>query len=144
MATQYHKIKGKLKYTKNLFEPDTYQGNSNYVANLYDVDEDKWRSSGVRTKPYVDKEGTTLYKLKRPESKKIRDEVVQFGPPEVVLKDGSPVERGSIGYGSEAVVEFVTYDTSTGKGHRLNKVIITDLIEYTPEEGPAFDPDELD
>lgn len=144
MATKFHKIKGKLKFTKNLFEPDTYLGNTNYVCNVYDINEADWNAAGVRTRPYVDKEGTKLYKLKRPHSKNIKGEVVEFGPPEVKMADGSDVEQGKIGYGSEAEIEFITYDTGAGKGHRLNKVTITNLIEYVPEENPGVDLDELD
>ena len=132
MATQIHKLKGKLKWAKNLREPDDFRGSCNYKVNLYDVDEKAWKAIGVQTTPREDKDGDKLYLLKRPDSKVIKGELVQFGPIQVVDTEGNDLSDTLIGNGSEAVVEFVTYDTSMGKGHRVNKVVVTDLIEYIP------------
>jgi len=139
MATNYHKIKGKLKWCQNLFEPDDFRGSRNYKVNMYDIDESVWKKSGVQTRPREDKEGDVMYTLKRPTRKMIKDDLIEFDPPEVVMENGESLEGKIIGNGSEAVVEFITYDTSMGMGHRFNKVIITNLVEYvkpTAEDNP--------
>jgi len=139
MATNYHKIKGKLKWCQNLFEPDDFRGSRNYKVNMYDIDESIWKKSGVQTRPREDKEGDVMYTLKRPTRKMIKDDLIEFDPPEVVMENGESLEGKIIGNGSEAVVEFITYDTSMGMGHRFNKVIITNLVEYvkpTVEDNP--------
>jgi len=139
MATNYHKIKGKLKWCQNLFEPDDFRGSRNYKVNMYDIDESVWKKSGVQTRPREDKEGDVMYTLKRPTRKMIKDDLIEFDPPEVVMENGESLEGKIIGNGSEAVVEFITYDTSMGMGHRFNKVIITNLVEYvkpTVEDNP--------
>jgi hypothetical protein len=139
MATNYHKIKGKLKWCQNLFEPDDFRGSRNYKVNMYDIDESIWKKSGVQTRPREDKEGDVMYTLKRPTRKMIKDDLIEFDPPEVVMENGESLEGKTIGNGSEAIVEFITYDTSMGMGHRFNKVIITNLVEYvkpTAEDNP--------
>ena len=132
MATQVHKLKGKLKWAKNLTQPDEFRGSTNYKVNIYDIDEDEWKKIGVQTRPREDKEGDKLYLLKRPDSKVINKELVPFGPITVVDTEGNDLSDTLIGNGSEAIVEFITYDTSMGKGHRVNKVTVTNLIEYSP------------
>ena len=139
MATNYHKIKGKLKWCQNLFEPDDFRGSRNYKVNMYDIDESVWKKSGVQTRPREDKEGDVMYTLKRPTRKMIKDDLIEFPPPEVVMENGESLDGKTIGNGSEAIVEFITYDTSMGMGHRFNKVIITNLVEYvkpTVEDNP--------
>ena len=142
MPTLNHTIKGKLKWAKNLVIPDEFRGSKNYKVQLYDVDEDAWKATGVQTKPKEDKEGDKLYLLKRPDSRVIQNELVQFGPIEVVDEEGEDVSKKLIGNGSEAEVHFITYDTSMGKGHRVNKVVVTNMIEYTPT--PTVPEDAID
>ena len=146
MATKFYKFSGILKWTQNLTSPDNYNGIENYKCNLI-LDEEsqaRFAEAGIRTKPQTDKEGDTFNVFKRPPKKKIKDEIVDFGPPEVVNKDGEPI-TSLIGNGSKAEIEVVVYDTMAGKGHRLNKVTVTDLIEYEPaekieaEEAAAFE-----
>jgi len=133
MATKYHKIKGNIKWAKNIIEPDDFRGSSNYKVTLYNVDEATWSKSGVQTRPKMDKDGDLCYTLKRPVKKLIKGDIVEFGKPEFVMADGSPVDK-LVGNGSTVEVEFITYDTSMGTGHRFNKVIVHDLIEYNPPE----------
>jgi hypothetical protein len=132
MATKYHKVTGNIKWAKNVLEPDDFRGSSNYKVTLYNVDEAKWKASGVQTKPKQDRDGDTCYTLKRPVKKLIKGDIVEFGPPEFVMADGSPVSK-NVGNGSEVEVEYITYDTSMGIGHRFNKVIVKNLIEYIPD-----------
>lgn len=137
MATKFYKIKGKTKWTQNVTSPDEFRGASNYKVHLYDMDEANlavWKESGVQTKPRIDSSGDTLYTLKRPAGKKIiKNEVVDFGPPEFVDAGGSPITV-QVANGSEVEVHYVTYDTNGfGKGHRVNKVVVTNLIEYIKE-----------
>ncbi len=141
MATQKHSISGKLKWTQNLTSYDDFRGQQNYKVNLYDIDEEAWNATGVQTRPKVDKEGNKLFLLKRPDSKVIKGETVEFGPPQVVDADGNDLTDVMIGNGSEATVDFITYDTGQyGKGHRVEKVTVTNLIEYIPQGPEAGTP----
>lgn len=138
MATKFYKIKGKTKWTQNVTQPDEFRGASNYKVHLYDLDKENlaiWQESGVQTKPRVDKEGDTVYTLKRPGGKKIiKNEVVEFGPIEFVDNKGQPITV-AVANGSEVEVHYITYDTNGfGKGHRVNKVIVTNLIEFVPDK----------
>jgi len=135
MATKFYKFSGTLKWTQNLTDPDDYNGIEYYKCNLM-LDEEsqaRFAESGIRTKAQTDKEGDTFNVFKRPPKKKIKDEVVEFGPPEVVDSEGRQI-AAMIANGSKAEIEVVVYDTMAGKGHRLNKVVVTDLIEYEPQE----------
>lgn len=144
MPTQKHQLKGKLKWAKNLVIPDEFRGSKNYKVQLYDVDEDAWKATGVQTKPKEDKEGDKLFLLKRPDSRVISNELVSFGPIAVVDKEGTDISDKMIGNGSEATVEFITYDTSMGKGHRVNRVVVTNLIEYIPTPVAELEEDLID
>lgn len=135
MATKFHKFTGKLKWTQNITQVDDFRGTKNYKCNLV-LDEaslKEFEESGIQTKPYTDSDGDTFHVFKRPPQKKIKEEIVEFGPPEYVDSEGNPVTV-QVANGSEAEIEVVSYDTVMGKGHRLNKVTVTKLIEYVPEE----------
>lgn len=133
MATKYHKIKGNIKWAKNVVEPDDFRGSCNYKVTLYNIDENIWKNSGVQTRPKLDKDGDLCYTLKRPVKKLIKGEIVEFPKPEFIMSDGTPVDV-IVGNGSEVEVEFITYETSMGIGHRFNKVVVHKLVEYTPPE----------
>lgn len=133
MATTYLKISGKLKWINRLFEPDEYpKNNFNYKCYLYDVSEEdvaKLKAAGFRGNPKLDRDGDTVWSFKRPVSKVMKKEIVEFGPPEIT----GLIEGKLIGNGSEATVDIILYDTVMGKGHRLNKVHVTNFVEYKPE-----------
>lgn len=60
---------------------------------------------------------------------KIKKELVHFGPPKVIDKDGVPVTQ-LLGNGSEVVIKVVVYDSKKGKGHRLEAVQVHKLVVW--------------
>jgi hypothetical protein len=98
-------------------------------------DEDSFKlfeESGLQLKLREGKNGTFI-KLRRAVSKKKNNELVQLGPPQVVLKneDGtfSPF-TGNIGNGSIGVCKVRVYDTPKGPGHELVTVAVEKLEVY--------------
>jgi hypothetical protein len=86
----------------------------------------------------TDKEGNEFIRLRRPVQKQIKGEMVEFDPPKVVDADGNDIpDDVLIGNGSEAVVNVAVYDAGRYKGHRLQAVKITNLVEYTGDQGGA-------
>jgi hypothetical protein len=139
MATQEKVFKNvTLKYLQNLRVAEEFRGKENYKCSFINFDKDKWKASGVQTRPREDSDGDMVYTLKRPPSKVMKGKEVVFGPPKIMMPDGSLLpEDKYIGNGSTADLEFITYDTSMGTGHRLNVVKLIDFKEYVmadPEE----------
>lgn len=145
MASKFYKFRGKMKWNQNITTPDEFRGSEFYKVSLYDLDEQSlkdFEESGIQSKPKQDNDGDTLYTFRRPVQKIIQKKLAEFGPPEFVKEDGSPVDV-MVAHGSEAEIEVVVYDTMMGKGCRLNKVTVTNLIEFTPEE-PDVNEEEID
>ncbi len=93
-------------------------------------------------------DGKYWYKFRRDYSKLIGKEAVEFGPPEVINKDGEPFTE-SIGNGSTVTIRVALFDTAKGVGHRLEKVRVDKHVAYVkagseaptllpPLEGEAF------
>lgn len=139
MATNYINLKGKLKWTQNIQNADEYGGNKFWKVTMYDLDEESmkaFKASGIRIRPKEDKDGDTLYTFRRPCSKQIKGEMIEFDPPAYVDNEGNPVTV-RVANGSEATVNLAVYDAGAmGKGHRLQGVKVTKLIEYVPDEEP--------
>ena len=136
MASMYLKLKGKLKWTRWIAEAEEFpEGIFSYKCNLYELDEislEKLKASGCRVNARVDRDGDSLFTFRRPKSKVIKKELVEFNAPDFLLPDGTSAKGTAVGNGSEAEVDIVVYDSKFGKGHRLNRVKITNLIEYVP------------
>ena len=138
MATKYLNLRGKLNWTNKLKDTDEYGGQTFWKVSLYDMDEESFAaftSSGCRVKP-KDDEGEQVYTFRRPTHKMIKGENVEFEPPLVVDAEGTPFD-GSIGHGSEGIVNIAVYDTQMGKGHRLQGVKVVDLVEFVPDADSA-------
>lgn len=71
-------------------------------------------------------EGNAVF-FRRPHSKIIKGELVEFGPPEVVDIDGKPFNK-MIGTGSKVAIKISSYDTIKGPGHTLLGVQVVDLV----------------
>jgi len=140
MATKYINLKGKLKWTQNIQNADEFRGTKFWKATLYDLDEESqkaFKESGIRIVPREDKDGDLLYTFRRHCEKMIKGEVVSFDPPAYVDAEGKDVTV-RVANGSEATVNVAVYDAGMmGKGHRLQGVKVTKLIEYVPDEEPA-------
>jgi hypothetical protein len=159
MATEYHNIKAKLKWVK-VYEPDEYAGSKRWKINVYPFDGKEWEKvtkSGIQVTPKEDEDGKYIT-LRRDTSKVIKDDFVLFCPPEITgavevsytKPDGERVrsynkgdfkgdiilkgERKDIGNGSVAIVNFSTYNTKQGVGHRLESLKILDLVGFEKAE----------
>lgn len=161
--TKFFSFTGLCSYAK-LYEPDDYKGSQFWKINLH-VDKDtakKIRESGSLVRPHVDNEEVsgvpgTYYTFRRDLVKKIRDQEVEFNPPEIFDADGKPImvyvkdgdtgetkavgEKVYLGNGSKVEVTVEVYPAgSYGNGTRLRSVKVIDLIKYDPkakEEVPA-------
>jgi len=148
MATQYIKLKGKLKWAQNLKECDEFRGSRFWKITMYDMDEEsqkRYDESGIQcnTERKKDKDGDVAFTFRRREKQLIRDEVVRFDPPNFTGPDGGEVEV-LVANGSEGVVDLAVFDTAQGKGHRLQGVHVTKLIEYKDDQKEEEKADEED
>lgn len=113
-----------------------------YTLDLH-MDKDSWityKEVGLQLKVREsDKDGDYI-KVRRPVSRKVGKELVDLGPPQVLLKnadgDFEPFS-GLIGNGSVGVVKLRVYDTDRGPGHVLESVAVEDLVEYGETLSPG-------
>lgn len=136
MATKYHKFTGRGEWFK-IFVPDEFPvGQKKYTLNFYPDDRQAIKDAGIQLR--YDRKTDSFIRPRRDVFKKIRNEVVEFGPPVVVNKDGEEWNSESMGYlgnGTKVELTIAVYETQGfGKGHRLEKVRILDLVPYTKEE----------
>ncbi len=133
MATTYHKLSGEFAWVK-VYTPDPEYGH--YSIDLY-MDEPSWKKFhdlGLQLSVRTDKEGKEFVRFRRDHEKffKGQDEVTVFGPPEVTGTDG----EHRIANGSKGTIDIAVYTTKKGKGHRLNRVMVTEFIPYIPQPKP--------
>lgn len=137
MATQYYYFKGTAYWAKH--QDFQYEEEFNKWSIDVELDEESQKLFGESKcqvspvkKPV--NEGAFQIQFRRPGSKEIKGELVEFEPPKTMIKKGDDWEDyvGNIGNGSEVVVKVAVYDTSRGKGHRLESIGITNLVEYEP------------
>lgn len=83
-------------------------------------------------------DGKHWYTFSRNHERVVKDNVVHFDPPEVVDFDGNPTTE-FIGNGSKVTIRVALFDTSKGKGHRLEKIRIDSLVPYTPDKNKIPD-----
>lgn len=115
-----------------------------YTLDFYPSDEarEAIEATGVEWKWKQNEHGDFI-RVRRPHTKLIREEVVEFGPPKVVIatgeeKDGIPQTEPFtklIGNGSEVTLRINIYGTKGRTGHRLEAVRIEKLVPY--EAKPA-------
>jgi hypothetical protein len=164
MATRYQSLRGMIKWAK-VYEPDSFLGAENYKISFYPANEDEWtkfKATGLELQPKEDTDGVSgkYITLRRPTKKLIKDDLIVFTPPEItgevqvsyqdengtkvrqynkadklkINRVGEPIELGN---GTEVVVNFSYYDTIKGKGHRLENIRVTKLVEYDRENTEA-------
>lgn len=178
MATKYGKIKGLVNWAK-VYEPDVAFADSKWKMDFYPLDETEWAvvdNLGLSMRKRDDEEMDMKYiKLSRPTEKKYKNELTAFCPIRITAQDGTTIqdthdkdgkvlksfrilddpertsigERVLIGNGSEIEVEVIAYDTSVGRGHRIEAIKIRELVKYDSEdagnvvtEGDVDTPDE--
>lgn len=137
--TQLYSVTGLAKWAK-VFprNKDTNEafhgpGGGYTIQVVLDKEElDKVTKSGARLKPQLTEDGVEI-KFRR---KHTNPAIKEFGgPPKVVDADNKPMdEEVSIGNGSKVEVFFTVYETSMGKGTRLEGVRVLDLIPFEGEE----------
>lgn len=162
------KLRGKVKWAHKLYEPDVAFGASKFKVSFYPENDEefkKLKASGIQKKINEDADGKFI-ELVRDSFKTIKGEIVNFPGPTIVDAEGGVIvdyvntetgrrawsysnaekdkihRRGKpleIGNGSTVEVTVSVYDTSKGKGHRLEEVKVLDLIEYIrPAELPPL------
>jgi len=90
----------------------------------------KIRETDSEGKPHKDGD---FIKVRRPVSKKSGKELVDMGPPQVLLKNDEgtyEVYKGLIGNGSVGVIKLRVYDADRGPGHELLSVAVDELVSY--------------
>ena len=133
MASNFIYLSGKCKWAKVRKPDEKYQ---NYQVPLYlDTKSlETLKASGMQLTIKTDDDGKFVT-LRRPVSKLIKGELVEFGPPKVFDKDNHEFHDGLIGNGSSLTCKVVVYDTIKGKGHRLESLRVENLVEYhRPED----------
>lgn len=137
MASKSFYFKGMLKWAKVHTPDDMFDV---YTLDLHLNDESKklFKDSELQLKVRESEDGEYI-KLRRPVSKKINNEVVDIGPPTVMVfnEDTGEYENTKklIGNGSTGACKVRVYDTPRGKGHELVAVFVDDLVEYETKVG---------
>jgi hypothetical protein len=134
MSTKYIYLRGKVKWAMVRKPDEKY---NNYKVNLYfdEASQKVFRESGLRLEAKNDEDGE-FYTFRRPASKLIKGEAVNFGPPKLLNADNSEFPDDKlVGNGSDVTIKVTVYDTVKGKGHRLEVVRVENLVEFIPEAG---------
>ena len=139
---------GKGKWMHRLFEPDEYKGNRFWSFNLYlDPKSMKaFKESGLSNKVKEDEDGKFI-KLRRNVNKpwKLKPgEAAEFTPPAIADPEGKDwPEDKLLGNGSAVTAKLELYETSKGRGGRLEAIRVDNWVEYDrPEEVTEEAPDD--
>jgi len=129
MATRFHKFSGKCKWPKL----DKVSQYGKYEINLYlDAKSKKeYVKAGCQGQIREDEEGSFVV-LRREPHKVFNGELKNFGKPPLVSTEGIEIDPRVLGNGSEVTCEVACFDTVKGVGTRLEKVIVSKLIEFVP------------
>lgn len=140
MSTQMINVTGLAKWVKlfdyNKDDNEAFHGpGGGYTINvvLDKAELDKVKDSGARLKPTITDDGVEL-KFRR---KHTHPSIPEFGgrPKVVDAENNLWDDQITIGNGSQVEVWFTVYDTTMGKGTRLEGVRVLDLVEYVSEDG---------
>lgn len=140
MATSYLYLSGTAGKFVKLRRPDEKYGK--YELPLH-LDEKSWtiyRDSGLRLLPKQNEDGPYLV-LRCPTEVTFGNKKMTFGPVPTLQRvgddvDGKPVYEPLdklVGAGSTLTAEVEVYDSKNGKGHRLKRVLVHNLLEYVPK-----------
>lgn len=133
-STKIYYLRGIGKWCK-VHKPDEKYGN--YTLDLY-MDADSralYDTSGLELKIRENEDGEFI-KLRREPEKLIAGDVINIGGPKVWImgpEGKEPLEK-NIGNGSKIVCKIQIYQGKRGVGHRLEEVLVEDLIEYETTE----------
>lgn len=136
MPSLYYKFYGKANYAK-VHTPDTKFNIYTVDAYLDDASFRLLDRSGCQVEIRENKEtGEHYVKFRRDVEKIIKGKLVQFDPVNVVDDSGQKI-TDLVGNGSECIFDVAVFDTKKGKGHRLDKMVVTHLVRYDPPQ--SFD-----
>lgn len=126
-GTKHYYFRGKCKWAMVHRMDEEF---NNYKIDLYFDDESRvlYDESGCQNKVKSDDDGDYVT-FRRRDQQLIKDELVKFGKPKVVDKEGETFTE-NIGNGSQVVVKIAVFDTRNGKGHRLESLLVEDWIPY--------------
>lgn len=138
MKTELVVLKGKCKWAKVQI-PDATFGDPSYRMDLYLTPEsiETFKSLKVKNKLNQDQDGAFIH-LKRDTSKIMKGQRVQFNPPVLTNKDGTPFTDSQIGNGSDVTVSVEYYGWGASKGVlpgyaiRLYAIQVDNLVNYEP------------
>jgi hypothetical protein len=137
MATEYIYLNGTVEGFVRLGSPDPKYDNF-YVGLTLDAESKaKYAASGMQMKAKTSADGKEFITFRRKNKAIIKDQLVTFGAPTVLDANDQPLTK-FIGKGTELTAKVIVYDTQKGKGHRLDAVKVSKLVEYVPpkkEEG---------
>lgn len=137
MASEYIYVKGKGSWVR-LVKPDQWECWSVVLhpdAESLEIVRGL-QAEGMKNTLRKDDDGYYT-KFRRPVSKKIGNIVKTFKPPEVIDKDGRPMDGLKIGNGSDLTLKLEVYQHSTpgggkAKAARLESVRVDNLVEFNP------------
>lgn len=130
MSNKIFYLQGETKWANTLINPD--RKFKRYTVDLY-LDEKNlqvFKESGAQNEIRTDKiDGRTFIKVARPTMKLVKDKIREYGPPDLINKDGKPWGDKPIGDGSVVTVKLEVYDTVKGPGCRLEAVRVDKHVE---------------
>lgn len=141
-------FKGKARWARIWKPDDKYD---NYTIDLL-FDQKSlldFKAAKTQLKLKEDDEGQPFVSFKRRAKTTNKEgEVEDAGPPTVYILDSQSGEyikandRVDIGNGSDVILSVDVFSTKNGVGTRLERVFVTNLIEYNP--GPVDEPGQVD
>ncbi len=139
MATSYIFVPGKLMWAKGLAEVDPKYSTYNATLNVSNDEKAKLETAGCQATFKPTEDGLFSFKIKKSSTRPTKNGTVETSPPDVFLTNPAGVDitldPRTVGNGSDVTAKLELYDTSRGgKGTRLVKVRVENLIEYTPNE----------
>lgn len=138
MATEYIYLRGTCKWAQVRKPDEKYQ---NFKVNLYldKASQEIFEKSGLRLEANEDDDGR-YYTFRRPVSKLIKGEAVNFGPPKLFAADNTELPSDVlIGNGSDVTIKVSVYDTVKGKGHRFEVLRVEKLVPFIPDGSGSGD-----
>lgn len=146
MPTKYYKFSGTVKWAKiRADQLDTkFNDDGEWKTDFYPDDPEAFKSTGIQTQAREDSDGV-FFKLRRPKFLSFRNketgkkEEVIFEPATVRLKTLDGVidyPTGYLGNGTRVILNLVIFDTKKGKGHRFEEFLVTNLVEFDPDNKP--------
>ncbi len=130
MATTMIYLTGEADWVK-VDKPD--EKYNRWGLTLYPDDESllKFKESGLRVEVHSDpKNNRPFVRLGRSVEALIKGKVLRYDPPVIFDANNNQFEKvPRIGRGSNVTVKVAVFDTSKGKGHRLESVRVNSLVD---------------